>query len=39
MGRLSLEWQSRLGPLLVASDALGPATRVRLIEMHFGALH
>jgi hypothetical protein len=33
MGRLSLEWQSWLGPLLVASDALGAATGLRLIDM------
>jgi len=33
MGRLSLEWQSRLGPLLVAPDAMGSAPRLRLIDM------
>jgi hypothetical protein len=39
MGRLPLEWQSRLGSLLVASHALGSTTSLRLIDLCFGALH
>jgi hypothetical protein len=39
MGRLPLEWQPRLGSLLVAPHAMGPATRLRLIDLRFGALH
>jgi hypothetical protein len=39
MGRLPLEWQSRLGPLLVAPDAVGSATSLRLIDLRFGVLH
>jgi hypothetical protein len=37
--RLPLEWQSRLGSLLVASHALGSTTSLRLIDLRFGALH
>jgi hypothetical protein len=39
MGRLLLEWQSRLGSLLVASHALGSTTSLRLVDLRFGALH
>jgi hypothetical protein len=39
MGRLPLEWQSRPGSLLVAADAVGSATSVRVIDLRFGVLH
>jgi hypothetical protein len=39
MGRLPLEWQSRPGSLLVAADAMGSATGLRLIDLRFGILH